>query len=138
VKSIFAALALFGVLAIQTPAHAAPVQARILALSCGSLSGVSGATTVVLSGWFAGDTYVNITNVNPLGIPFTQQAKVLKVRFKPAKLTIELLGMLTGTEMSLVVDTTKAVDVMTPNSVLKHNPAGEAIEMSCASDFEKI
>ncbi len=116
---------LFLTLGVQLAAQAFP--AEIKSLSCSAVSGGSGATSVMLVGSFAGKTYVNITNVNRLGLPFTQQAEVLDVSLVGNSLVIDLYTVLTHGRLRLSLENGTNLGTLSAT-----RSASDAIPMACA------
>jgi hypothetical protein len=111
-------------------AQANMVQAQIIALQCGTVNPKVGATTVSLSGTFAGSTYLNITNINPWGFPFTQQALIKGAHMEGNDLTIELRSMVTGADLELRLENKSKSGYLSMGY-------GEEIELSCMVNIQR-
>lgn len=111
-------------------AHAAPAQ--IKHLSCSSLEGTSGATSVSLVGTYGGRSYVNITNVSPVGIPFSQQAEIVQASLVENSLVLELYTVITHGRLRL------ALDNGSNRGQLSASVGGRAIEMTCSANVQAL
>ena len=63
---------------------------------------MQGTTTIAFAGTIGGQSYLNISNVNPMGLPFSQQALIEKVRLTGKKsLIFTLAPAITGGKLFL-------------------------------------
>lgn len=116
---------LFLTLGVQFAAQAFP--AEIKSLRCSAASGGLGATSVMLVGSVGGKTYLNITNVNRFGLPFTQQAEVLDVSLVGNSLVIDLYTVLTHGRLRLSLENGTNL-----GSLSATRSGSDAVPMTCA------
>lgn len=117
-------------IAINAQAESKP--ARISFLTCTALDS-HGATSVIFSGNFGGDAYMNVTNVNQFGVPFTQQARIADVTMTSRNsFVFTLRTMLTGADIYLELfnRTSKGVLSMAADDDVN------VINLSCSSQID--
>lgn len=117
-------------LGLNGGAQASPAQ--IKALSCSSIEGTLGLTKVSLVGTYLGRAYLNITNVNQFGVPFTQQAEIINTTLAGGNLVLGLRTVVTRGDLRLVLDSG------TNHGRLSAVAGGSAIEMTCSADVQTL
>jgi len=114
-----------------TAAQANSAPARVSFLSCSGLDD-HGATSLVFTGNFGGDAYMNVTNINQFGIPFTQQARIANVSMTGRNsLVFKLQTMLTNSVIYLELynRTSKGVLSMSLDD-------DNVIQLSCSAQID--
>lgn len=90
------------ILAFSTLSVAKAYRAKISKLDCQAADFRSGMTTLRFAGTYGDQSYLNVTNVNSFGFPFSQQLRIDEVRATiDDSVRIRMTGMVTGGRLFL-------------------------------------